>query len=46
MKTYSADSELALLLKTASQTGERLLVKAGDDCYELNVNQATEVDDI
>jgi hypothetical protein len=46
VKTYIADSELALLLKAASQTGERLLVKAGDDCYELKVNPATEVDDI
>jgi hypothetical protein len=46
VKTYIADSELALLLKTASQTGERLLVKAGDDCYELKVNPADEADDI
>lgn len=46
MKTYTADAELARLLKTASQTGERLLVRAGDECYELNVNPAAEVDDI
>jgi hypothetical protein len=46
VKTYIADTELALLLKTASQTGERLLVKAGEECYELKINPATEADDI
>jgi hypothetical protein len=46
MRTYIADPELSLLLKIASKSGERLRVKADDECYELDVNLAVEADDI
>lgn len=36
--TYVADAELAALLASARESGERLRVKAGEETYELDVH--------
>lgn len=41
-ETYVADAELAALLASAHESGERVRVKAGKETYEIEVKSATE----
>lgn len=39
-ETYTADAELAALLASARESGERVRIKAGEETYEVEVKTA------
>lgn len=46
LKTYTADNELATLLKEAARSGARLRIKTDDETYELDVKPAALTSDL
>lgn len=44
LKTYTADHELAALLKTAARAGGRVRVKADDETYIVRIERDTDAE--